>query len=378
MLTQSRHLLKKKLVSQSSKAFSTSHNVVQVEYKDIQDQSKSLFSKIEEAYSDNGIGLMVVNNIPNFPEKRKRLLPYAQKLARLEQEVLETLEAPEHFYSIGWSHGREKFKGKPDLLKASFYACPINDRFLMINSEGERTYWDNKWPKEGVLEGFEDAFKDLGQYINSIGIEVAMNLDKFVKNRCEQYEEGTITTHLKASKRTTGRLLHYFPVTEEVDTTDMKWCGWHNDHGTLTGLCSAMYLDKDFKEVDPKDVEDDVSGLFAMTRDHKEVKIRIPQNSLAFQIGETAQIMSGGLLCATPHSVVSKPNTDGISRNTFALFLEPNSDQLISVPKGVDPKNVYKDDPTNQVPLIDQRWEEGFTFSQFENKTFQLYYEHQN
>ena len=25
------------------------------------------------------------------------------------------------------------------------------------------------------------------------------------------------------------------------------WCGWHNDHGTLTGLASAMYLDQDGK-----------------------------------------------------------------------------------------------------------------------------------
>ena len=57
-----------------------------------------------------------------------------------------------------------------------------------------------------------------------------------------------------------------------------------------------MYLDKDFNEVHPEEIEDDVSGLFAMTRNHQEVKIKIPQNSLAFQIGETAQIVSGGLL----------------------------------------------------------------------------------
>lgn len=137
-----------------------------------------------------------------------------------------------------------------------------------------------------------------------------------------------------------------------------------------------MYLDPEFNEVDPKDIEDNVSGLFAMTRNHEEVQIKIPKDSLAFQIGETAQIVSGGLLCATPHSVISKPNTKGISRNTFALFLEPNPDVPIEVPFGTDPKNVHKTDPTEQVPLIGDRWQEGFTFSQFENKTFELYYEH--
>jgi isopenicillin N synthase-like dioxygenase len=278
---------------------------------------------------------------------------------------------------VGWSHGREKFKGKPDLLKASYYASPLSDTYSMASDSGEIVECQNKWPAPGVLDGFEKAFKDLGTYINRVGIEVAKNLDKYVKARCPAYEENQIEKHLKGSLRTTGRLLHYFPVSEEVDTTDMKWCGWHNDHGTLTGLCSAMYLDKDFNEVDPSQIEDDVSGLFAMNRAHQEVKIKIPQTSLAFQIGETAQIISGGLLCATPHSVVSKPSTNGISRNTFALFMEPNPYDQLKVPEGMDPKGVYKHDPTRQVPEMTQRWKEGFNFGKFELKTFEMYYEQQ-
>lgn len=96
------------------------------------------------------------------------------------------------------------------------------------------------------------------------------------------------------STKMTGRLLHYFPVSEDIDTSNMKWCGWHNDHGTITGLCSAMYLDKDFNEVDPATLEDDQSGLFAMNRNHQQVRIKIPKHALAFQIGESAQIHSGG------------------------------------------------------------------------------------
>lgn len=300
----SKLLLKRRIINQAARSFSSTHNIVHVEFKEIQEQPKALFDKIEEAYGDEGIGAMIVNNIPGFPERRKALLPYAQKLAQLDQEILESMETPEYFYSVGWSHGREKFRGKPDMLKASFYASPLVDKWKMILADGEETHFQNKWPAAGVIDGFEDSFKELGKFINGIGIEVAKNLDKFVKARCEAYEDGLIEKHLKESTRTTGRLLHYFPVDKTIDTTDMKWCGWHNDHGTLTGLCSAMYLDRDFKEVDPRDIEDDVSGLFAMTRNHQEVKVKIPQNSLAFQIGESAQIVSGGLLCATPHSVV--------------------------------------------------------------------------
>lgn len=127
-----------------------------------------------------------------------------------------------------------------------------------------------------------------------MGIKVAHNLDKYIKSRLNTYKDGTLENVLKNSTKMTGRLLHYFPVTEEVDTSKMKWCGWHNDHGTITGLCSAMYLDKDFKEVDPATLEDSESGLFAMTRNHQQVRIKIPKDSLAFQIGESAQIHSGG------------------------------------------------------------------------------------
>jgi hypothetical protein len=73
--------------------------------------------------------------------------------------------------------------------------------------------------------------------------------------------------------------------------------------------------------------------------------------------------------------VISKPNTKGISRNTLAVFLEPNFEDIMKVPKGVDPENVHKEDPTNQVPLIKGRWENGETFESFEQKTYKAYYE---
>jgi hypothetical protein len=125
---------------------------------------------------------------------------------------------------------------------------------------------------------------------------MARNLDRYIKSRLPDYEQNTLENVLKNSRKMTGRLLHYFPVAEDVDMTNMKWCGWHNDHGTITGLCSAMYLDKDYNEVDPASIEDDVSGLFAMNRQSEEVRIKIPRDSLAFQIGESAQIHSGGRL----------------------------------------------------------------------------------
>lgn len=53
------------------------------------------------------------------------------------------------------------------------------------------------------------------------------------------------------------------------------------------------------------------------------VRIGIPQDMLAFQLGESTQIHTGGYLEATPHCVIRSDEIAGknIGRNTFALFM---------------------------------------------------------
>ena len=68
-------------------------------------------------------------------------------------------------------------------------------------------------------------------------------MKEMVEKKEPKYEKGKIERIIKEADNVIGRLLHYFPR-EKGDTKD-AWCGLHNDLGTLTGLCSAMYLDKD-------------------------------------------------------------------------------------------------------------------------------------
>lgn len=60
----------------------------------IWDEKKELYKKIEEAYNDDGLGVIVVNNIPNFKEKREALLPLAHKIANFSDEQKKEMEAP--------------------------------------------------------------------------------------------------------------------------------------------------------------------------------------------------------------------------------------------------------------------------------------------
>lgn len=48
------------------------------------------------------------------------------------------------------------------------------------------------------------------------------------------------------------------------------------------------------------------------TRDGEEIKVSIPSDCLGIQVGECLQIVSGGLLVATPHCVRGCKQTSGL------------------------------------------------------------------
>ncbi|MCD7461767.1 hypothetical protein HAX54_047066 [Datura stramonium] len=56
------------------------------------------------------------------------------------------------------------------------------------------------------------------------------------------------------------------------------------------------------------------------------LKVEYGVDEIAYQIGETTEILSSGRLCATPHCVRA-PRGDAASsvdRTTFALFMQPD------------------------------------------------------
>ena len=71
------------------------------------------------------------------------------------------------------------------------------------------------------------------------------------------------------------------------------------------------------------------SGLYIRSRGGKLTKVSIPVDCLAFQTGEALELATEGKLRATPHCVRVGGNNANISRETFALFMQPDVDQLI-------------------------------------------------
>lgn len=70
------------------------------------------------------------------------------------------------------------------------------------------------------------------------------------------------------------------------------------------------------------------SGLYIKTRGGKLTKVVIPPNCLAFQTGEALELATNGRLRATPHCV-RVGGTEKVSRETFALFMQPDTEARI-------------------------------------------------
>ena len=107
-----------------------------------------------------------------------------------------------------------------------------------------------------------------------------------------------------------------------------------------------MFLDEDGNMVENTDKD---AGLYVLNRKSEMIKVAIPVGNIAFQIGETAQIHSGGHLQATPHAVRGSKDM-GVSRETFAVFMEPMWSEPMTVPPGTDPAGTQSQSAAKNLP----------------------------
>ncbi len=125
-----------------------------------------------------------------------------------------------------------------------------------------------------------------------VGALLALQIDAYARSKLSTYPEKLLHNMIKHGHRHTGRMLHYSPYDTKGELED-DWCGWHNDHGALTALTSALYTDKNGED---STIPLKTGGLYAKNRFADMARIAIPPEMLAFQLGESMQILSGGHL----------------------------------------------------------------------------------
>ncbi|KAG8623462.1 hypothetical protein KVT40_008438 [Elsinoe batatas] len=335
---------------------------VTVSLKELEDGTIP-FAKLEEAFGPDSLGIIVVKDLaPQFIELRKRLLSYSSYLANLPAAELAKLEDETSHYLVGWSCGKETLKdGRYDTLKGSYYASPVTSDTLSTKA---RTLYPslpeytapNVWPSDSVLPGFQTTFHSLCDLIISTAVLVAKACDLYAQANIPDYRPGYLEHVVRTSVSTKARLLHYFPdppaPSTEADTTSGPedqddWCATHLDHGCLTGLTSAMFIDESVSPASPLPAPsssspsllpplqeldrspDPKAGLYIHSRSGAVTKVAIPRDCLAFQTGEALEVITRGKFRAVPHFVRGvKAGAGGpgarVARNTLAVFTQPN------------------------------------------------------
>lgn len=114
---------------------------------------------------------------------------------------------------------------------------------------------------------------------------------------------------------------------------------------------------------------DSQSGLYVRTRTGQVVKAAIQKNTIAYQMGEAMQVHTGGLLRATPHYVrtVQGASVSDLSRNTFALFMQPSWSDKMDCPQSCIPSQSLSDVGVDH-------WEPGIDFAEFTKRRLNEYY----
>ncbi|XP_057466626.1 uncharacterized protein LOC130756163 [Actinidia eriantha] len=340
---------------------------VSIPFSDLHDKNIDLSPKIEEGFGPNGLGILTVSDVPGYSLLRQNLLRLSTRLASLPEDVKKELEDPNSRYNFGWSHGKEKLEsGKPDILKGSFYANPILDIPTTDASLVQRypSYCgSNIWPDKALPE-LELAFKALGKLILDVGLMLAYHCDLYVSRVTRMHENEGLELILLRSRCHKGRLLYYIPSLQSFGTQDgdsmSSWCGWHTDHGSLTGLTCGMFM-RDAVEIP---CPDSAAGLYIKTRTDQIVKVVFGEDEIAYQIGETTEILSRGHLCATPHCVRAPKGKEasGLERSTFALFMQPDWDEKLNFPEEA---HIHQE-------LISSN--ESLTFGEYTEKLLDKYY----
>ena len=92
-----------------------------------------------------------------------------------------------------------------------------------------------------------------------------------------------------------------------------------------------MYLDKDGNEIE---CPDPGAGLWVVDRSGGNIKVEVPKDCLAIQCGECLQVITGGLLTATPHCVRPALVDYPVARTSCPFFIDTQPEFPLFMPTG--------------------------------------------
>ncbi|XP_017701668.2 uncharacterized protein LOC108510662 [Phoenix dactylifera] len=432
---------------------------------------ESLSAAVMQALGPSGAGLLSITGVPKAPALRRALLPLARKLALLDNKDRARIlkehglgsDVPLKNPDRGVSSFALQLKYGQDSSLEMFSSG------LSISEQGSHSEEDNSFVnrfQEFNYCGFEQlgkTFKELGLCMMQLGLHIAQICDKAIGGR--ELEQSII--NLGSAK---GRLIHYHSTldnlilkenhrrTKKVHSADLcpskfhttisgglfprsgrepldelhaknclikdrccrislssLWQQWHYDYGIFTVLTTPLFMlpcqIEDCSSVSNSQECSSPDGhtylqLFD-TKRNKLFAVKSPPESFIIQVGEAADILSGGKLCSTLHSVGRPVEIENLSRETFVVFLQPSWDKTLSYPAylseskrsrkllsnketsgscnngsglpstvvaGTQEPLELMQEILRKIPPLSSRLRDGMTFAEFSRETTKQYY----
>jgi len=345
--------------------------VVRIDYEQLINEKCDLEEKIDRAYGKNGLGLIVIKNIPEITKIRQNIFESGFQLAHLNKARLTELERPDAQYYVGWSKGRQYLGDGDDYMQAMFYARIFTDTAIYPKDPELERKFTNIWPEE--LKNFKENYIKTGKAIANCQINLLKHFDKYLidKIQTENSKEykSFLYKNFSINNDATGMMAIYYPPSlfehKNYNGKSDNWCGWHRDFGLFSGLLNPMFFTQDGKVVNLK-----TGGLLVKDRMGDINEMQYDDNEIVIQAADALFIFSGGSIISTPHAVKVRDDIPkDLFRLNFITFFEPHLSMKLKPPGDMKLEELIKKDPFKMSNVI-TKFREGMTYKEFITETF--------
>uniref|UniRef100_A0A061QNU1 Isopenicillin N synthase-like Fe(2+) 2OG dioxygenase domain-containing protein n=2 Tax=Tetraselmis sp. GSL018 TaxID=582737 RepID=A0A061QNU1_9CHLO len=297
-------------------------SVFQINYLELLEEKSNehahMSKKISAAFGSQGPGFLIVTHVPGVTDIRSALFAATARAAKLSDRDLRLLRSESALGSDISSRGVP-----PQQRRVTTFSRQIE----VPESSTLRESYRPDFASSGLSLG--EALHELASIIFRVGLLLLDLCDSCFSSG------GVLGKAVKECGSAKARLVHYHkegpPRKKGKAPKAELWQDWHCDYGLLTGLAAPAYHEERGSGAAPHEP--------------------LPPDALLFQVGEAAEILSGGRLRATPHCVARPlpgrlfdradesleaeggPCGCDVSRQNCVVFLQPHwSLPLVSPP----------------------------------------------
>ena len=405
-------------------ASATIPQVMSIEWDEVATGSDAATAAVWAAYSAAGLGVLLVRHVPGLEPLRSRTLRAIHDIAALEGDAAVAAAVARREVGLGSdvpvrAVGSSKPRGgkaappPPPQAAGDTVTATLQFKWEALPpppppsasagaSGGAGTEAAASYPSSSAAEaaaGLKEDMVALGHLLTNVSAAVAGACDACVSAR---FPHCAAAPSLRAAcvdaHTAKARLIHYRAGASPCATAHGRalaalggWQAWHYDYGLLTALVSPTLS----PAPPPASPPPPPCGLVVLycgggALPPTPVLIDIPPDAVAVQVGEAAEVLTGGALVATPHCV-ARPCTcsdtpaaaaaaeaaAAISRQIFVVFNQVPWAAPMAPPEGVppDPRRHAQDAALAAIlPPLASRLAPGMTFSDFSTATTRAYY----